>query len=53
MMNPSQVITQMPYPIASVYADLDDESASLQTKQEALYFTVYQLMRTVGLTAIG
>jgi hypothetical protein len=36
-----------------VYAELDDPDASLQLRQEALYFCVYQLMRTVGLTLVG
>ncbi|MFN3422720.1 MAG: hypothetical protein ACK40X_13460, partial [Armatimonadota bacterium] len=52
-MRAEEIITQMPYPIASVYADLDDESVSLQMRREALYFSVYQLMRTVGLTLVG
>ncbi|MFA4029510.1 MAG: hypothetical protein GDYSWBUE_000537 [Candidatus Fervidibacterota bacterium] len=50
----NEIITQqMPYPIASVYADMDDEGKSLQMRREALYFTVYQLMRTIGLTLVG
>jgi len=47
------MISQMPYPIASVYADLDDDRQSWRNRHEALYFTAYQLMRTVGLTLVG
>jgi hypothetical protein len=52
-MRPGEIIQNMPYPIARVYADLENATSSLQEKREALYFTVYQLMRTVGLTLVG
>jgi len=52
-MQPSEVISQMPYPIASVYADLENPQAPPQMQREAVYFTAYQLMRTVGLTLVG
>lgn len=48
-----QVRTRFPYPIARAFAALEDPAASLQLRQEALYFSVYQLMRTVGLTLLG
>lgn len=53
MLSITTIVGQMPYPIASVYADLGDPNASPQTKREAVYFTCYQLMRTVGLTLVG
>jgi tetratricopeptide (TPR) repeat protein len=52
-LTPQAIIAQMPYPIASVYADLLDDRASPQTGREAIYFTCYQLMRTVALTLVG
>ena len=52
-MTPDEIRARFPYPVASAYADLDDPAASLQLKQEALYFTVYQLMRTVALPLVG
>lgn len=47
------IVNGFPHPIARVYADLDDPGTSWQTRQTALYFTVYQLMRTVGLALVG
>ena len=35
-MTPQQIIDRMPYPIAAVYAALDDPKTSLQLRQEAL-----------------
>jgi hypothetical protein len=52
-MTPEQVTREVPYPIAAVYADLDEPSQSLQLKKKALYFTCYQLMRTIALTLAG
>jgi len=49
----ARIRTAYPYPIARAYAALDDPQASLQLKQEALYFAVYQLMRTLGLALLG
>jgi tetratricopeptide (TPR) repeat protein len=49
----ARIRTAYPYPIARAYAALDDPDTSLQLKQEALYFTVYQLMRTLGLALLG
>jgi tetratricopeptide (TPR) repeat protein len=52
-MSPGDVCQRLPFPIAAVYADLDRADASPQTRREAVYFTAYQLMRTVGLTLVG
>ncbi|MFZ2955898.1 MAG: tetratricopeptide repeat protein [Candidatus Ozemobacteraceae bacterium] len=52
-MSEIQVAQNFPYPIACVYAELDNPHASFQTKQTALYFTVYQLMRSVTLPFIS
>jgi len=52
-MLPADVVARMPYPIARVYADLDDPAAAPQTRREAVCFAGYQLMRVVGLTLIG
>lgn len=48
-----EITAQMSYPIASVYADLVEESVRLPMMREALYFTIYQLMRIIGLTLVG
>jgi len=53
MDQPDQTRNRYPYPIARAYAALDDPDASPQLKQEALYFTVYQLMRLLGLGLLG
>ena len=47
------ILNCLPYPIATIYADLQDEGASPHVKREAVYFTAYQLMRTVSLTLVG
>lgn len=47
------ILDEFPYPIAAVYAELDNPEKNIVLRHEALYFTVYQLMRTVGLTLIG
>ena len=52
-MTPQEMIKKFPYPIAAVYADLEDANSSPQTGREAVYFAAYQLMRTVGLTLVG
>ena len=46
-MQVSSIIDQLPYPIASVYANLEDAQASAQTRREAIYFTGYQLIPAV------
>lgn len=46
-------INCLPFPIASVHANLQSEQAAPQLQREALYFTCYQLMRTVELTLVG
>ena len=47
------LIGRLPYPVASVYATLDAPQAGSSARREALYFTVYQVLRTVGLTLMG
>jgi len=47
------ILNCLPYPIATIYADLQDEGASSHVRREAVYFTAYQLMRTVSLTLVG
>src|SRR4051794_33260932 len=49
----TDLLPRLPFPIAAVYADLDRADASPQTRREAVYFTAYQPMRTVGLTLVG
>lgn len=51
--NMAALLDQMPFPIAAAYQRLMEEQASPQTRREALHFTAYQLVRTVGLTLIG
>lgn len=47
------ILADMPYPIASVYADLVNPASTPQMQREAIYLTGYQLMRTVALTLVG
>jgi hypothetical protein len=52
-MQPDTARDTLPYPIAAVYADLDDPRAVPSLRREALFFCCYQVMRTVGLTLVG
>ncbi len=48
-----QIIKEFPFPIAGVFSEIFNEQNSLKEKIKYIPKTIYQLMRTVGLTLIG